>query len=382
MFPTRRIATLGGDKFRDEYSLEFDGTDDGIITTLVPNYTNITVASWIKVSDDGSTKPIAVARDSSENGFLFYVSTTESLVIKLGADDGEDAIGVSTSNLKVNVWQHVAFTWNGSILKLYLNGEFATQGTMSGTAGITEKMKIGQDTLNNSAYDFNGKISEVVVYNTAFSLNSIKQIYNSGEPYNHKEGIVGWWALKGWWRMGDGTFDQKSTNDSDGGIVCDMNNVSLGSDVLGGKGDFSDASYWELINNESGTDQVEISSGVTQFKYDGSNDTNGSIRKQGILTAGKMYRIDIDVTANSGCNIYLDEAGPYVKIAPIGETGSFTTYWSPQVTYLRIYRWENSGDNSYDETATIDNVVVREVTGGNHGRMVNMHPDDFTGDTP
>ena len=92
-------------------------------------------------------------------------------------------------------------------------------------------------------------------------------------------------------------------------------------------------------------------------------------------------RIDIDVTANSGCNIYLDENNPYVKIVPIGETGSFTTYWNATKTYLRIYRWENSGDNSYDETATIDNVVVREVTGGNHGRMVNMHPEDFTGDT-
>ena len=30
MFPSRRIATMGGDKFRDEYSLVFDGGDDKI----------------------------------------------------------------------------------------------------------------------------------------------------------------------------------------------------------------------------------------------------------------------------------------------------------------------------------------------------------------
>ena len=28
MFPTRRITTGGGDKFRDEFSLAFDGTND------------------------------------------------------------------------------------------------------------------------------------------------------------------------------------------------------------------------------------------------------------------------------------------------------------------------------------------------------------------
>ena len=30
----------------------------------------------------------------------------------------------------------------------------------------------------------------------------------------------------------------------------------------------------------------------------------------------------------------------------------------------------------------VDNLVIREVTGGNHGNMVNMNPNDFQGDTP
>ena len=374
MFPTRRITTSGGDVFRDEFSLAFDGTNDYIETSLVPNYTNITVAAWIYCVADTDTKAIATARDADDDGFIFYMSTGESLYIKINGDN------VSTANISVDKWHHVAFTWNGSTARLYVDGDLESSGSISGTMDITTKMEISHDTTANH-YFWNGKISEIAVYNKKLTNRQIKTLYNGREPYNHKEGIASS-NLQGWWRMGDGTFDQKSTNDSDGGIVCDMNNLTLGTDVLGGNGDFSDASYWELINNESGTDQVEISSGVAQFKYDGSNDTNGSFRKQGILTVGKMYRIDIDVTANSGCNIYLDEGSPYVKIAPIGETGSFTTYWNATKTYLRIYRWENSGDNSYDETATIDNVVVREVTGGNHGRMVNMHPEDFTGDTP
>ena len=37
MFTSRRIATMGGDKFRDEYSLHFDGGDDYIETSLNVN---------------------------------------------------------------------------------------------------------------------------------------------------------------------------------------------------------------------------------------------------------------------------------------------------------------------------------------------------------
>ena len=225
-------------------------------------------------------------------------------------------------------------------------------------------------------------MSEVAVYNADLSASQVRTLYNGREPYNHKEGVANR-HLEGWWRMGDGTFDQKTTGDHEGGIICDMNNVSLGSDVLGGKGDFSDASYWTLLNNSAGqTDRVEISSGVCQFKYDGSTNTNGAIRKTGILTAGKIYRIDMDITANSGTSVFLDEGNPYIRINPSeGDTGSYTVYWRASVNDLRIYRYDSTGD-SYDQTATIDNVVIREVTGGNHGNMVNMHPLDFEGDTP
>ena len=52
MFPSRRI-TLGGDVFRDEFSLAFDGSNDYIVTDFKPDYihTNATMAMWIKMND-------------------------------------------------------------------------------------------------------------------------------------------------------------------------------------------------------------------------------------------------------------------------------------------------------------------------------------------
>ena len=53
MFPTRRITTSGGDVFRDEFSLKFDGSNDFVLTTFEPDYihTNATFAMWIKMND-------------------------------------------------------------------------------------------------------------------------------------------------------------------------------------------------------------------------------------------------------------------------------------------------------------------------------------------
>ena len=45
MLHSRKIATMSGDKFKDEHSLTFDGTDSYMETTLVPNYTNITISA-------------------------------------------------------------------------------------------------------------------------------------------------------------------------------------------------------------------------------------------------------------------------------------------------------------------------------------------------
>ena len=57
MFPSRRIATMGGDKFRDEYSLEFDGINDYVDFGDSADYHHdngsnslFSVSIWVKIT--------------------------------------------------------------------------------------------------------------------------------------------------------------------------------------------------------------------------------------------------------------------------------------------------------------------------------------------
>ena len=149
-----------------------------------------------------------------------------------------------------------------------------------------------------------------------------------------------------------------------------------------GRGNFTDNSddYWSLVN-DGGGDNIEITGGACEFKASGT--TNGAIKKTGILTIGQMYRIDVDVTTNSGASLLVDDNNPYIKISEPLETGHHTMYWVPENrTELRLYRHDSTGD-AYDQNVTIDNVVVRPVN-GNAGAMQNFGGTiiGFTGDTP
>ena len=382
MFTSRRITVMGGDKFRDEFSLAFDGADEYIdlgsqAGDLRLSGSNGSIFAWVKPELTGDDYQRVVDKSDEANAANGYAMLIHDDGQLRGAMDGATRVYSSTGALKANEWAHVGYSWNGSMHYVWINGELAASASdTTMPPSDTTNMRIG--TWNHAAArEFKGKISEVVIYSTAFSSVSVRTVYNSREPYDHANGIAQS-ALEAWYRMGDGRFDQKQTDDLDGGIVCDMNNVSLGSDVLGGKGDFSDASYWSLSTGD--TSLIEITGGNLLFKDSGS--TNYHCTKTGVLTAGKVYRCDITITANSGTRVLIDDDNPYIKThSNNGQTGTFTVYWRPTETFFRLYRYDGVGEN-YDQTATVSNVVVREVTGGNHGNMANMSVDNIQGDTP
>ena len=73
MFHTRRITTSGGDKFRDEHSLSFDGSDDYVALGTAFSHNVHTIATWVKVTADSDVKSIFDARDANNDGIYIYI---------------------------------------------------------------------------------------------------------------------------------------------------------------------------------------------------------------------------------------------------------------------------------------------------------------------
>ena len=370
MFPSRRVV-LGGDVFRDDYSLGFDGTNDYIQTGDPFNYTNITVSAWVKVTGDSLDDSIWQNRDSLNDGMVLYFDTSEYLICKVnGTATGADSVNAVTAG----TWNHVVGTWDGTTIKTYINGVAKNYISCSGTMDVSTNARIGKNSYN-TFLSYYGNISEVAVYNSTLTASQVKTLYNGREPYNHKEGIATG-NLKAWWRMGDGALDHRQTD----GVIGDEVNPTTGAELINPgsqSGTITDGSTpWFSDNDGSGGDaqQASISSSTITFDTSVASDWE-TLSYTGTPSTTGIYKLKCTVARTSGSfNIYSDRGTDYVH-RTVSSSGTYTTYLKHEDSAWLV----RFGSSSF--VGTISDISLK-LMNGNSGIMVNFDGSDFTGDTP
>jgi len=170
----------GGHDSRGAY--EFDGVNDYIDAFDVPVMSQFTFEFWIKpnshnyggiLSDhkSGAWYPSYHHVISSKVTFRFY---------KSNANDWDGV--TSLSNLSIGKWNHVVGTYNGSALKVYINGTLDNSASASGTPwSNSNRVVIGADSIagGSTINYFNGTIDEFRIYNYALSPEQIKALYEN-----------------------------------------------------------------------------------------------------------------------------------------------------------------------------------------------------------
>jgi hypothetical protein len=124
------------------------------------NPAQLTVEAWILETSQGVERTLVARRAGSGMGWQLFLQDG-----KPSFEVNYDRL-VSNVTLAVNQWYHVAGTYDGQSLKVYLNGSLiaskTTSATMPGTSGVLRIGKHG-DTSNY----FNGAIQHVRVSNIA-----------------------------------------------------------------------------------------------------------------------------------------------------------------------------------------------------------------------
>ena len=99
-------------------------------------------------------------------------------------------VNVQGGTPTVSNWHFIVCTYDGSNIKLYVDGSYigqtAASGNIAGAAGATY---LGAYNKANDHY-LNGKIDEVSIWNSALSSNEVSALYNSGNglPSNSNSG--------------------------------------------------------------------------------------------------------------------------------------------------------------------------------------------------
>jgi len=186
-------ATLGSDRFGNANSAyDFDGVDDFIEVADSPSLSlsgQVTVVGWV-LTDSGSNNTI-ISKGLGD-------ADEEYLLTRLGYQSSESAgvrthLGTSTGwrvidggTVALGEWHQVAMTYNGSLLKTYIDGSEDLSVGWSGTLRDNAiPLKIGRRGLNtwNTGMNFgapsywDGQIDDVYIYNRALSAAEVSTLY-------------------------------------------------------------------------------------------------------------------------------------------------------------------------------------------------------------
>ena len=213
--------------FFNDYSFEFDGTDDKVITSSAIVGSDITLSGWYNLNAASYTAwqyqfatCIAPSNSSASNAALgkFYKRGTQ-MEIAVQAYD-QNSANYSTYAVRVQLegagWNHIVWTYNDTTKHIYcyLNGVAQTWTNYGGTITTPyltgnalhlygSNLIMGAISPTSTTGFFSGLLDEVSTYDRILTPSEITGIYNGGTP-NDLTSL----SPYGWWRMGEkATYD-------------------------------------------------------------------------------------------------------------------------------------------------------------------------------
>ena len=366
MFPSRRITTMGGDSFRDVYSLAFDGTNDNIripVLEFSVHDASFSFVFWVKRGAEDAAQVI-LGNSGTDADSLVYFTAVNDLLME--TDSNADLARI-TPNVEDLNWHHCVIVCSSGTVTAYQDGVACSlTGNVDGDDLTIDT--IGGSGSGGTSNEFNGNISEIAIYNTTLYRPDVIELYNGREPYDHKNGLKKSY-LKHWWRMGDGTVD--TFGGYGGGLVGSEVNPTVGAAMTATKNygslDFSDATYWTPETNLSVTDANTIeASDAGVGIYEASGETTDTI--------GKTYRVRLAGTLSANTFIYRNAGDAVQYFSTADSTFDVTFYYVATHAQVRFY---------LSNSATLDITTYEKYQiGDNAGAMINMGAEDFSGDTP
>jgi len=137
----------------------------------------MTLEAWVKPVSLSSWRSILLKEKSGNLNYALYANTdSDRPSVEINNGSSNDTRGAA--KISTGVWTHLAGTYDGSTLKLYINGNLVSSKSVSGAATTSSNpLRIGGNTVWGEY--FNGLIDEVRIYNKALSQSEIQTDMNT-----------------------------------------------------------------------------------------------------------------------------------------------------------------------------------------------------------
>ena len=167
-FDTNTIAIGSPRDLNRKLELDFDGRNDYAESTAVlGGLSNASLMAWVDLNSGFSADGVVVGQDK----FQLKVSSSRTLQAIVNGTTVTYGTALNKSQ-----WYHIAATYGGGNIKLYLNGTLvATQALSGAIAADATKLTLGRNPLSSTNY-FKGKIDEIRVFNVTLTDAQVQRM--------------------------------------------------------------------------------------------------------------------------------------------------------------------------------------------------------------
>ena len=173
----------------------FDGVNDHVRIADSANLhltSAFTLAAWVNPASHGSYDEIlskwGAVFPVTHNGYTFSIHPDGRSYVAVSSNGTDAGANVfTTTTIPLNAWTHLAGTYDGSKLRIYINGVLNNEMLYSGGVFPTlDNLSIGGVIGGAGVGDgisfFDGKIDEVMIYNRALNGSELVTLATIPEP--------------------------------------------------------------------------------------------------------------------------------------------------------------------------------------------------------
>ena len=329
---------------------------------------------WVGYGEAGTTLWVFTWRNDT-TGDMFGLTHANSGIAVRWYIGGANQVTMNAVDLERLKWHHIAATYDGSVLKFYVNGQFIGAQEVSKLPSVPNRIGVGCYTTG--ANPISGLIDDLCVSTEVLSDFDVQKIYTSEIPIVIGSGSGGLVISSPGAGRIVGTSDSLTATTHDGknvfalanmhiGSYAGFTNVNAGDLIIGHNAGGSSAIYWNKSNGTFG------------FYGGGNTEPTLEIDKAGNLLAGRgNVRLGLegvtfgqdDVTGGSTTIRWIDSSVmiamitarqqyrwrgyPIEEYLPTGVCDLYIgSYAAPNMqSYVEISA--NKGDTHNDNTATI-----------------------------
>jgi len=298
LFPVLLFAQISN------YELEFNSATQDYVempntSSVIANKIAFSISGWVNPQSNSTHGGIMGFRNNVDADFyLLQLQNTNNIEARFRGSSGVSYDIVATNILDFNQWQHLAFTYDGSYIRLFKDGALVDSTVANGIIGQnTLPLQIGKLDWGTTGFYMTGRLDEIRLWDVALSQVEINNWMCIPIDLTHPN----YSNLMGYWQLNEGT----------GTTTTDLS-------INGNNGTLFGGALWQITTNCT----------ATSIQIYGCTDSLA-------CNFDLLANID-DGSCYYAPNIQINQVGSNLELFATGGTTPYIYLWSTQETSQAI----------------------------------------------